>query len=207
MILLADTNIVLDLLVCDLLDDTLNALGVTVQEVFVVRDEVRRVCMYSVEVTQRYPVEVLNRSVKFAYDAQPIVEPIDPEELAYLSADDGIDAGEVVIFGVTRRIRGDYRVATNDRKALRAVCFAPGCGAVVKRLSGRVLCMERLLLEALAYVGPEAFASRVKIGRKHSDALADTFPKGFDESVDGIRALLLRKIGELRAQTKALLAD
>ena len=159
MICLADTDIVLKLAACDLLPQTFEVLGVTRQEVYMFREEAYPVYKHSPKVLHTYPETARNRALKFINTVHNILVSGDSEEQAYMQHA-GIDAGEQAIFGATREYQ-DFQVITADRKALRALAHADGCGGICARMSGRVVSLEQILLRLIQHTGFDALQAQV----------------------------------------------
>lgn len=209
MLTLADTDIILKLTACDLLDETLDMFGVTVKEVFVYQTELRRVCMHNAEVIEEYSRDVLNMVITFANLACPIKTAIDPEEQVYMNAAESshgqIDGGEQVIFGATRGMK-DFRVLTSDKKALRVLAFADGCGGIYNRMQHRVYCLEQIILLLIGHIGFEEVLDRVLPALKHDKSLSEVFAAGRKANQAEVEKALQERIELLRQQTRGLLA-
>lgn len=214
MVILADTDIVLKLTACDLLDDTLDMFGVTVEEVFVLSSEIRSVCLYNKEVIAEYPREILNKVVIFGKIASPITTGIDPEEQRYMDAAEiiinnvpqHIDIGEQVIYGATRNLK-DFHVLTCDKKSLRTLAVAPGCGGIHKRMEKRVCCLEQVILLLISEFGFEYVRDRVLPARKHDFVLNEVFEAGINATQPDVENALKKWVNDLHNQTRDLLAD
>jgi hypothetical protein len=199
----ADTDIVLKLAACDLLPETLDVLSVKRDEVYVFREEAYRVYRHDSDVGAQYAPDALKRALKFINKVHGVFVEIDREEQLYMTAEN-IDSGEQVIFSATRKYT-DFQVITADRNALRNLAVANGCGAICTRMSGRVLCLEQILLLLVPHVGFDNLVKRVSPCLAHDEAFRLPFQPGTTQAE--AEALLRQRIDLLRAQTRSLLAS
>jgi hypothetical protein len=198
----ADTDIILKLAACDLLPQTLIVLGVTRQEVYVFREEAYRIYEHDSDARAQYSQETRNRAKRFINNVHGIYGEIAPEEQAFMLAAE-IDTGEQAIFGATRDF-SDFRVITADRKALRLLTVATGCGGICRRMNGCVLCLEQILLLLMEHFGFAAIHAQVSPHSAHDAAFQEAFPAGMMQT--GAEAILKNRITHLRLQTRDLLA-
>lgn len=203
MICFADTDIVLKLAACDLLPATLAVLGVTRQEVFVLREEAYRVYKHDLDVLRQYTAETRKRALHFINQLHGIFIEADPEEQAYMEYA-GIDPGEQVIFSATRE-HTEFQVITADRKALRALAHANGCGGICNRMNGRVVCLEQILLLLIPHLGYEALRTKILPCIAYDVAFHSAFGSDQTNGQKQAEALLRERIFNLREQTGNLL--
>jgi hypothetical protein len=201
LICFADTDIILKLAACDLLPQTLSVLGVTRREVYVFKEEALRVYRYDQDVHAQYSEHARQRAIEFVSNVRSIYSEIDTEEQAYMLAA-GIDTGEQAIFGATRDSI-DFTVVTADRKALRKLAPAPGCGAICARMQGRVRSLDQILLLLIQKLGHEAILPMIKPHREHDIAFQEASAPGID--AHDAQAKLWERIERLRADTRGLL--
>ena len=199
MIGLWDTDITLKLAACDCLPATLAVLGLAKNDVYVFREEAYRVYAHNAEVIADYSVEARKRALKFINDAHRVDVEIDAEEQFFMNMED-IDPGEQVLFGATRSY-SDFRLLMADRKALRLLTVANGCGGICARLQGRVICLEQILLLLIPHLGYDDLRARV--------TLYASVDAAFDAPFQGTRqeaeTLLRERIFVLRSRTRDLL--
>ena len=203
MICLADTDIVLKLAACNLLTPMLQVLGVMRQEVYVVREEAYFVYRYDADVLNDYPEVARTRALKFINNVHNILVPDNvSEEQAYMERA-GIDAGEQAIFGATREYQ-DFQVITADRKALRALAHADGCGGICARMNGRVVSLEQILLRLIAHIDFASLQAQILPCASYDGAFDLPFVAGNTRAE--AETLLHRRVALLREQTGALLS-
>lgn len=202
MICFADTDIILKLAACDLLPQTLSVLGVTRREVYVFKEEALRVYRYDYDVRAQYSEQTRTRAIEFVNNTRGIYDEIDPEEQAYMLAA-GIDTGEQAIFGATRESM-DFTVVTADRRALRALAPAPGCGSICARMQGRVLTLDQILLLLIQQFGYETVLPLIEPHQTCDIAFQDiTVP---NLTASEAETKLHNRIERLRTDTHGLLA-
>lgn len=202
MICLADTDVVLKLAACNLLKQSLEVLGVTRQEVYIFREEAYFVYRYSPKVLDTYPEVARRRALMFINSVHNILVPATSEEQAYMQHA-GIDAGEQAIFGATREYQ-DFQVITADRKALRALAHADGCGGICARMNGRVVSMEQILLRLIAHIGFATLQAQVLPCASYDVAFELPFAAGNTQAE--AETQLCSRLALLREQTRDLLS-
>jgi hypothetical protein len=205
---LFDTDITIKLSSCNLLENTLRILGVTVDDVFVFREEAYRVYTYDPDVRKSYSPAAIQRAKKFINRVHRIETAVDLEEQAYMSAAD-IDSGEQVIFSATRET-SDFVVLTADRKALKILAHANGCGGIQNRTAGRVLCPENVLLRLISAGDFAGVRNGVVACLSHvpdapcDAAFADAFPDGAETTEAHAQATLRSRVQDLNRDTRRL---
>lgn len=104
------------------------------------------------------------------------VDQANDEDNTALQGVDGIDVGEVMLVSFVSRTEGSL-LATDDKRALRALASAPRGAQIAARLRGRVLCAEVLLSRALRRCGFEETRRIVSAGmarpRENPDVRVD----------------------------------
>jgi len=202
LICFADTDIILKLATCDLLPQTLTVLGVTRKEIYVFKEEALRVYQHDQDIHEQYSDHARTRAIEFIRNVRSIYSEIDPEEQVYMLAA-GIDTGEQAIFGATRDST-DFTVVTADRKALRKLAPAPGCGGICVRMQGRVLSLDQILLMLIQEFG---YASILPLIEPHRECdIAFQEASAPDISAHDAEAKLWDRIERLRSDTRGLLA-
>lgn len=201
MICLAETDIILKLATCDLLSQTLLILGVKYKEVYVFREEALRVFQYDEDVSAQYSAEAIERAIDFVKKAAQIYSEIDREEQLYMQAA-GIDSGEQVVFGATRE-SANFSVITADRKALKAIASATGCGAICARMEGRVLSLDLILLHLLLHFKHDTLKPLIQPHIQCDVAFEVAFAPNITS--EQAEANLRQRIQVLRSQTGKLL--
>lgn len=122
MILLSDNDIIGKLAACDLLDQALEVLAATRQEVFVLGTAryVLGVGGTKRKRSRRFDEATLERISAFLDSVQLLPDDPSLEELARLNNVPGIDPGEAILYASTASFQ-DFLLATDDRRSLRAL--------------------------------------------------------------------------------------
>lgn len=90
-----------------------------------------------------------------AMDHQPTEDDLDT-----LNAVLGIDQGEAILISAAAA-KPASSLVTGDKKSIRALASAAGCGRFVSALRGRVVCFEQLVCAAIEHGSFEAVRQRV----------------------------------------------
>lgn len=148
----------------------------------------------------KYPPEVQERLKAMLAAGQPCDD--DPvEEDAALPEVPGIDPGEAILLVQAARSSGSL-LTTGDKNCIRAVVGAPAYADIMASLSGRVLCLEQVLLRAIAVLGFDEVKKRV-VGSNQLEL--DTAVRAAFGS--GMQANDINACGSLERRVKALAAE
>lgn len=154
MFCLADNDIILKLTVCDLFDDALAALHVERAEVHVL-PSARFVLAKVVE--KKYGATegavVLARLADIFGGVQLLPSGGPSEETLIFEDTFGIHTGESTLFSFTATLKEEFLLATGDKQSLRALAQSPECERAVRRLAGRVICLEQIVKRCIAHRG------------------------------------------------------
>lgn len=82
-----------------------------------------------------------------------------------------VDSGEALLLAVTAAQSFHY-LASNDKRAMRAVAQDPRLKSVRDAVSGRVICMEAVLSRLIQVEGPELIAQRFRGARAMDKRIA-----------------------------------
>jgi hypothetical protein len=148
----------------------------------------------------RYPPEVQDRLRAFLAAAQACSADPAADDLILPKVDD-IDAGEAILLAQAARSGGSL-LAMGDKRCIRALVATPTCSEFVSMLAGRVLCLEQLLLRAIAQLGFDEVKQRV-VGS--NQVALDTAVRAAFGS--GMQADATNSCGSLEQRVKNLAAD
>lgn len=140
---------------------------------------------------------VHKRIEDFIRGAHELADPIDPADEC-LSSVAGIDSGEALLFAVTSRDSA-ARVLTGDKRAIRALAEAQSCAGVAGRLSGKIICIEQVLVRAINATSFEYVKSRVLSSVDIDTATRAAFGSGALSTETNVVAALSGYVDELRA--------
>lgn len=197
MILFSDTDIVLKLASMDLLGEALAALGM-------VEDDVRllpaaRFYLKSPKLESRYPAAGVMRARAFAKRVAAIEsEPPLAEFQCMLDAN--LDSGEAGMFACASG-SSETLVTTGDKRALQALSDDPACTAIVQCLSGKVICLEYLMLKILENNDFPALLPRIVDGFECDTAIRVAFGSGMKANRAHVIDSLTSLIEELDQRT------
>ena len=137
------------------------------------------------------------------------IEPADAQ-IAVLTEQPGIDAGEAVLFAVCARMQNTF-LATGDKQCLLGLSMAAEtnseCGVVCQELTGKVFCFEQILSRILDQFGFEAIREKLIQGRECDTGLRLWLGSTLDANEERFRAGLTSYLDELKRGTGNLLAE
>jgi hypothetical protein len=207
MICLSDNDVVLKLACCDLLNETPDVLGVNRAEVFVL-PTARHVLLKPLKDPEKARARlgdaVFQRVTLFLDSVQVIEAAPSPQEMLLFDDIVGLDPGEAILFSATAHYP-DFILATSDKNSLRTLSATAACEAICRRLAGKVLCFEQVILRLIDGLGFNPIRDKVVPARDCDTALRAVFGSGLDATEDNVRAGLTSYINHLRSQTGALL--
>ena len=116
---------------------------------------------------------------------------------------EGIDPGDSIWLCVAASTP-DSIVFTGDKRALRSVSASNDCAPIVKRLAGRVVCLEQIVVGLFDEEGYPVVRSRIRLDPEADGAVSSAFPEKVTSRADAM-LVLEGKIATLRASTGGLL--
>jgi hypothetical protein len=199
----SDNDIILKLAACDLLEEMLAVLGMTRA-----RTRVLPTAPSYFEKNPRLRVkhtpEQLQRASDFVNSVDKIDRNIDPQEQRVLSRVEGIDSGEVILFGATK-FYPYFVVATGDKKSLRAIAADDDCAAIHRRLKGSVVCFEQVITKIITVKGYDTSKLKLVPALNCDPVLAAAFSAGLGTPESFVTTFLSNKVATLRLETAQLL--
>lgn len=208
MICLSDNDIILKLAVCNLLDEAFTALGAKREEIYVL-PSAKHVLLKPIkkpdEAKSRLGEAISDRLHAFLDSIQVISVAPSAAEQQIFEDIVGIDTGEAGLFSVSAHYP-EFLLATSDKNSLRALSASPACQSICRRLAGKVICFEQVVLRLIDRFGFDPICDKVVPARQCDTALRAVFGSGLDASEDSVRAGLTSYITDLRNQTGGLLA-
>lgn len=200
LICLSDHDLILKLAACDLLDDALESLGCARDSVYVLAT-----APYVVRPkAQKLGAQVAARVNEFFTHAKLIDWEPPPEEMLLFEDKLGIDSGEAILFASTA-ILTDFVLATGDKRCVLAMAGDPELAAIVRRVSGRVVCFEQIIQRCIRLRGFEVVSSKVMPARDCDKSLFAIFGTGLVATADSVEQGLNSYISDLRVKSGALL--
>jgi hypothetical protein len=209
LIVLTDNDILLKLAQCDLFDEFLAVLDVTVSDI-----RILGTARFSITAPRhRNRIGEINfaRMQSFLNQIADIDTDPDPVAIAALTeqADKNIDAGEAVLFAVSLHLP-DSVIVTGDKKSLTGLAEAaasdPVCEQLYQSLTGRLICFELLLIRILDRFGFDAIRQKLIHGRKCDSGLTIWLGSGLNASESSFREGLVSYLNDARQASGLLLS-
>lgn len=156
-IVLIDTDVFILLAASGLLDRVLGLLGCS-------RADARRLdalphMARGKKLKLKYDAPTLAKVVAEAQTIAPITDQPSAETATLLQGCDGIDYGEAVLYGLLFEHEVFY-LASNDKRAMRALCSAAELKPLRDGVAGRVIALESVLAAILPLDGVSATADK-----------------------------------------------
>lgn len=152
----------------------------------------------------KYGIEAHERICAFVEGANIANEGPLPEDLAILSAVDGIDSGEAILLALCSRTAGSIFV-TGDKRALRALGSVAGLEEIRAALQGRVYCLECVIRLSIEHLGFAVALPRIVSGCKCDKVLEIAFASGLKTTATNADEALRSYEEGLRKETAGLL--
>ena len=206
MIYLTDNDIVGKLAACDLLDDSLTALGANRADVLVLPSlkfrfgyGLKRPAM-----ERKHGAVVVARVLEFLIG---VGEVRDASTNALLGLEDiiGIDQGEAVLISAAISL-SDSVLLTGDKRCLKTLVEDARCHGIATGLQGRVLCFEQVMLRLIDHLGFARVQVKVAPNLHCDAALRAAFGSGMESTEANAVASLKSYVVELRNLPIDLLA-
>jgi hypothetical protein len=205
-IVIADNDVLKKLACCDLYKEFSEAFEVSFREIYILNTA--KHVLRSKRIRKQLDEGSFQRLSVFLDAVQVITAAPDPDEQVALTEEQGIDAGEAVLFSVTHPIKNAL-LATGDKRSLGSLAKSVDkvCRRLCKKLAGKVVCFEQILLKILDGEGFDSVRDNLVLGRECDKVLAVILGSGLDASEATIREGLTSYIEDLRRQTGSLLLD
>ena len=203
MLCLADTDIVLKLAACDLLQDALVCMNATLDDVRVLTSARHMLRKAKPGAFMSIGAHGLARAREFVERATPLPS-VSNADTILLGSVHGIDPGEAALFAVTRDLPA-FVLTTGDKRSLRALADAPACAHIAARMAGRVVCLEQVLLRLVAARGYAVVRAHATPVLDCDQVLKGAFGLGSDTVEAHTVEYLLHHLRLLRAGTGRLL--
>ncbi len=208
MILLADTDLLLKLAQCDLLEAFLVAFDVTASDLAIVRRS--RFSIISPKHRKKLGAVRFGQLLEFLAGVSDVKHDPHESEIAMLTEQTGIDAGEAVLFAVCAHSENCF-LATGDKQCLLGLSMASetdaDCGRICHALTGRIFCFEQILSRVLDHFGFEAIRESLIRGRECDTGLRIWLGSTLDANEARFREGLTSYLGEIKRCTGNLLAE
>jgi hypothetical protein len=195
-----DNDIIVKLAALDLCDEAFRVLGLKFSEIQILPTAKYRlhVARNKEKGIRRWGAEIHSRIDAFLSKVGEASETPDPDDEQILANIVGVDAGEAILFSAASRLP-DSSILTGDKRSIVALASEPKCKAVVEKLTGRVICLEQVVRDAIDDLGFGSVLPRLTMGVHQDRTLGIVFSSGIltqeKDARDGLRSYIedLRK--------------
>ena len=206
MVSLWDTDILLKLSALDLVQETLQLLQLSEQDVYLLPSATHYLRKADKRLIYRYGKEGVERAQKLAQQAKFVGFHLEKSELELLSSVPDIDTGEALLYASTYALQ-EFWLLTGDKRSLTALAASPNCQPIAARLSGKVICLEQIVIHSLSSYPFEILRSKIVPARECDTAVKVAFGSGNQTNLSHAIGALDAYISELRAKTGNLLRE
>ena len=208
-----DNDAILKLVACSLFSEAISSLGVSEANLRVL-ESAEYVFRKNKKVGKTHPLENIEKATSIVKRCRKIqvfaptqaLEEILLKEREQLQAIEGIDPGEQTLILATR-FEESFYVSTGDKRWTTALINAPQLVEIKKRLMGRVICFEQLILKLIDTQGFEEVLTKVLPATYCDTALKAAFGSREKCTQENVKLALQAYIEDLRKNTNGLLAD
>jgi hypothetical protein len=201
-----DTDILLKLSALDLVQETLQLLQLSEQDVYLLPSATHYLRKADKRLIYRYGKEGVERAQKLAQQAKFVGFHLEKSELELLSSVPDIDTGEALLYASTYALQ-EFWLLTGDKRSLTALAASPNCQPIAARLSGKVICLEQVVIHSLSSYPFEILLSKIVPARECDTAVKVAFGSGNQTNLSHAIGALDAYISELRAKTGNLLRE
>jgi hypothetical protein len=201
-----DTDILLKLSALDLVQETLQLLQLSEQDVYLLPSATHYLRKADKRLIYRYGKEGVERAQKLAQQAKFVGFHLEKSELELLSSVPDIDTGEALLYASTHALQ-EFWLLTGDKRSLTALAASPNCQPIAARLSGKVICLEQVVIHSLSSYPFEILLSKIVPARECDTAVKVAFGSGNQADLSHAIGALDAYISELRAKTGNLLRE
>lgn len=203
MLCLSDTDLVLKLAALNIANEAFESVGVARNGIRIT-PEVSQYLRHRAPL--KHPRETIERALTFVSGLKLVPEASIDDIETLKAAEHAIQYGERILIASTAAIKADFILATGDKKCLRALASTEECRAIHDRLSNKCVCLEQLVLAAIADKGFKWVNKRVGTNCRCDECLVHAFANGVGNiSEADCRKWLDGYIADLRSTTGKLL--
>jgi hypothetical protein len=197
-----DNDAILKLVACDLFWDAIAILGVTQSDLRVLASA--KYVFKGKKVKDRYTEEIRNAAIAVTEQCKQIEAELS-EELKSIKID-GLDPGELILLSATKSEPAFYLV-TGDKRCIAALSNELSLPKTRERLTGKVVCIEQLVLKLIYTQGFENVLAKVLPALEYDKALKACFGSGARSTEQNVALALQGYIAHLQQQAPSLLVD
>jgi hypothetical protein len=197
-----DNDVLLKLSAFGLLDEAIAALFVNPENLYVL-STAQHVFRKNRKVSAKYNESIRDRAIEFVKTCNRVIPEESPE---FTVLGRILDVGEATLIAATRDVPS-FVLMTGDKRCLKALVANSEISEAHKRLQGRVICLEQVLLLLIRRSGFDWVKARVVPMRDYDTALKACFGSGELAIEENVVAALEGYIEALRQAAPGLLAD
>jgi hypothetical protein len=200
-----DNDIILKLAACNFFWEAVSTLELSENDLQVL-PEAKYVFQGSNKVKKKYGSIIVENAINIVERCGKIQLEDDDEEVQQLQQlqIEGIDPGEMLLICATRKETSFY-LTTGDKRCLTALASHAELENVRQRLTGRVICLEQLILKLIKTQGFDKVLTNVLPARTYDTALKSIFGSGERATEENVLTSLEGYINDLQKNTKGLL--
>lgn len=172
-----DNDAILKLVACDLFWDAIEVLGITQSDLRVLASA--KYVFKGKKVSGRYTEKIRNAAMAVAEQCKQIEAELS-EELKSIKID-GLDPGELILLSATKSEPAFYLV-TGDKRCMVALANELGLTKTRERLTGKVVCIEQLILKLIPTQGFENVLAKILPALEYDKALKACFGSGMQST-------------------------
>ncbi len=207
MSVLLDNDVLLKIAIYDLWEPSLEVLGIAPRDVRILPAARFVFRLNKPGKTDALYGEGVRKRLQAIVEAAGKVEaPADLTHLAILSAVQGIDAGEAVLFA-TAATEPASLLLTGDKASLMALVAAPSCAEIVRLLARRAMCWDQLLLRLLDHLTFDPLRDRLLPSLDQDGLVRLLFASRLEAREIEVRTGLASYILHIRRQSGVLLLE
>ena len=199
-----DNDAILKLTACNLLAEAMLCLGVERADIYVL-ESAQHVFRSNQRLRRNYSEQTCDLAIEFVLGCQVITPPTDLNELEMLNQIVNIDRGEALLISATANV-DVFWLTTGDKRCINAVASS-GLEEIERRLAGRVVCLEQVILKLIDREGFELVRDRVIPGRDCDKVLKSAFGSGRYAEQKNVVETLESYVLDLRNSSQGLLAN
>jgi len=195
-----DNDVILKLVTCDLFDEAIAAFDIDLSNIYVL--ETARFSMRSNKTKKNYSETVIEKAIATIKDFHTVEAQAD-NPLFDLKIPDMDDELKLI---VAASAETSFYFATGDKRCLRALTGITELATMREKLSGRVICLEQIIMKIIQVYGFEVVKQKIIPARSCDKVLQSAFGSGEKTEERNTLEALNAYISEIEQKCPFLLA-
>lgn len=195
-----DNDVILKLVTCDLFDEAIAAFDIDLSNIHVL--ETARFSMRSNKTKKNYSETVIEKAIATIKDFHTVEAQAD-NPLFDLKIPDMDDELKLI---VAASAETSFYFATGDKRCLRALTGITELATMREKLSGRVICLEQIIMKIIQVYGFEVVKQKIIPARSCDKVLQSAFGSGEKTEERNTLEALNAYISEIEQKCPFLLA-